>query len=128
MRDAINTPTDDPLLAVSAMAAATQRVGSAVTVCSTYERPYAFTRKMTTLAHIRASQRGGTGAVEDRAPPAWASVTQRAVAAIAYEVESVDAETRVVLQPELVANEQLPPVARDPRVSAALESPLRPEE
>jgi alpha,alpha-trehalose phosphorylase len=66
--------------------------------------------------------------VEDRAPPAWVSVTHRAVAAIAYEVESVDAETRVVLQPELVANEQLPPVARDPRVSAALESPLRPEE
>jgi hypothetical protein len=98
VRDAINTPTDDPLLAVSAMAAATQRVGFAVTVCSTYERPYAFTRKMTTLAHIRASQRGGTGAVEDRALPAWVSVTHRAVAAIAYEVESVDAETRVVIR------------------------------
>jgi alpha,alpha-trehalose phosphorylase len=43
-------------------------------------------------------------------------------------VESVDAETRVVIQSELVANEKLPPVARDPRVSAALESPLQPGE
>ncbi|MGW1325290.1 LLM class flavin-dependent oxidoreductase [Streptomyces antibioticus] len=52
LRDGINTPTDDPLLLVSALAAATTRLGFAVTVSSTYERPYAFARKMTTLDHL----------------------------------------------------------------------------
>lgn len=56
------------------------------------------------------------------------SFTQRAVAGIAYEVEPVDAEVRVVVQSELVANEQLPPAGGDPRVAAALESPLEPED
>jgi FMN-dependent oxidoreductase (nitrilotriacetate monooxygenase family) len=52
LRDGIQTPTDDPLLLVSAMAAATRRLGFAVTVSSTYERPYQFARKMTTLDHL----------------------------------------------------------------------------
>ncbi|MGY0064915.1 glycoside hydrolase family 65 protein [Streptomyces sp. LZ34] len=56
------------------------------------------------------------------------SLTQRAIAAIAYEVEAVDAEVRMVIQSELVANEQLPQRAGDPRVAAALESPLLPED
>lgn len=55
------------------------------------------------------------------------SFTQRAVAAICYEVEAVDEATRVVIQSELVANEPMPPFRKDPRVSAALESPLLPE-
>ncbi len=52
LRDGIQTPTDDPLLLVSALAAATRHLGFAVTVSSTYERPYAFARKMTTLDHL----------------------------------------------------------------------------
>ncbi|MFT4247080.1 MAG: LLM class flavin-dependent oxidoreductase [Pseudomonas sp.] len=52
LRDGIQTPTDDPLLLVSALAAATRRLGLAVTVSSTYERPYAFARKLTTLDHL----------------------------------------------------------------------------
>ena len=56
------------------------------------------------------------------------SLTQRAIAAVAYEVEAVDTEVRVVVQSELVANEQLPRPGGDPRVSAALDSVLRPEE
>ncbi|MBA2811206.1 glycoside hydrolase family 65 protein [Streptomyces sp. KM273126] len=56
------------------------------------------------------------------------SFTHRAIAAIAYEVEPLDARTNVVVQSELVANEQLPPLTGDPRTAAALESPLRPEE
>ncbi|MEU0480929.1 glycosyl hydrolase family 65 protein [Streptosporangium sp. NPDC006013] len=57
------------------------------------------------------------------------SFTQRAVAAVAYEVEPLDAAIRVVIQSELLANEQLPrPSSADPRVSAALETSLRPEE
>ncbi|HYH29432.1 MAG TPA: family 65 glycosyl hydrolase, partial [Pseudonocardia sp.] len=53
------------------------------------------------------------------------SLTQRAVAAIEYEVEVVDEPALLVVQSELVANEQLP--ARDeadPRVEAALTDPL----
>ncbi len=52
------------------------------------------------------------------------SFTQRAVAAISYEVEAVGRPARVVVQSELVANEPLPMPGRDPRVAAALASPL----
>jgi FMN-dependent oxidoreductase (nitrilotriacetate monooxygenase family) len=52
LRDGIQTPTDDPLLLISAMAAAAPGLGFAVTVSSTYERPYQFARKMTTLDHL----------------------------------------------------------------------------
>src|SRR5690606_6095301 len=52
------------------------------------------------------------------------SLTQRAIAAIEYEVEVVDAPALVVLQSELVANEQLPSRNEaDPRVEAALTDP-----
>jgi alpha,alpha-trehalose phosphorylase len=56
------------------------------------------------------------------------SFTQRAVAAVAFEVEAVDSQVRVVVQSELVANEQLPTAPRDPRAAAVLESPLEAEE
>ncbi|MFF3639291.1 glycoside hydrolase family 65 protein [Streptomyces sp. NPDC002250] len=56
------------------------------------------------------------------------SFTQRAVAAIAYEVEPLDGPVSLVIQSELIANEQLPTLTGDPRVAAALEHPLRAEE
>ncbi|CAM5633532.1 MULTISPECIES: glycoside hydrolase family 65 protein [Streptomyces] len=56
------------------------------------------------------------------------SFTQRAIAAVAYEVEPLDSEVRVVVQSELVTNEQLPEAGGDPRVSSALHNPLEPEE
>ncbi|HMK98445.1 MAG TPA: glycosyl hydrolase family 65 protein [Acidimicrobiales bacterium] len=60
------------------------------------------------------------------------SFTQRAVAAICYEVEAGDEAVPVVIQSELVANEELPEDGRsaepgaiaDPRGAAALRSPL----
>jgi alpha,alpha-trehalose phosphorylase len=60
------------------------------------------------------------------------SLTQRAVAAICYEVEVLDQgegthsdSALIVVQSELVANEQLPPRGDDdPRVEAALHDPL----
>jgi alpha,alpha-trehalose phosphorylase len=55
------------------------------------------------------------------------SFTQRAVAAIAYEVEPLDERTPVVLQSELVANEALPSSEHDPRAAAARAAPLRSE-
>jgi alpha,alpha-trehalose phosphorylase len=55
------------------------------------------------------------------------SFPQRAVAAILYEVEPLDEPTRVVAQSELVTNESLPEMQKDPRAAAALASPLEPE-
>ena len=52
------------------------------------------------------------------------SFTQRAIAAIDWELEAVD-DTRVVVQSELVTNEELPRQSKDPRVAAALKEPLR---
>ena len=52
------------------------------------------------------------------------SLAQRAVAAINYDVEPVDDPVLLVLQSELFANEQLPPIEDDPRVAAALSEPL----
>jgi alpha,alpha-trehalose phosphorylase len=52
------------------------------------------------------------------------SLVQRAVVAINYEVEPVDDLVLLVLQSELFANEEMPPVAQDPRVAAALSEPL----
>ncbi|MEW2546902.1 glycosyl hydrolase family 65 protein [Streptomyces sp. NPDC047002] len=56
------------------------------------------------------------------------SFTQRAVAAVRYEVEAVDSDVRLVVQSELIANEQLPQGGGDPRAAVALESPLLAEE
>jgi alpha,alpha-trehalose phosphorylase len=52
------------------------------------------------------------------------SLTQRAIAAISYEVEPVDAPMHLVVQSELVANEAMPSADDDPRVAAAMQSPL----
>jgi alpha,alpha-trehalose phosphorylase len=56
------------------------------------------------------------------------SFTQRAIAAICYEVEPIDDSIRVVVQSELVANEDLPDQGKDPRIGAALSSSLEGEE
>jgi alpha,alpha-trehalose phosphorylase len=56
------------------------------------------------------------------------SLTQRAIVAVSYTVEPVEGKLRLVAQSELVANEQLPDMGRDPRTAAALESPLVSEE
>jgi len=58
------------------------------------------------------------------------SLAHRAVAAICYEVEPLDAPGEFVVQSELVANEQLPadgPASADPRSAAVLQSVLRAE-
>ena len=57
------------------------------------------------------------------------SFSQRAVAAVQYEVEPLDGPLRVVVQSELLANEPgAAPPKTDPRAAAVLESPLRSEE
>jgi alpha,alpha-trehalose phosphorylase len=57
------------------------------------------------------------------------SLTQRAIAAIRYEVEVLDSGARLVVQSELVANEPLASgMTEDPRQAAVIDAPLRPEE
>ncbi|HET9999563.1 MAG TPA: glycosyl hydrolase family 65 protein [Ktedonobacteraceae bacterium] len=59
------------------------------------------------------------------------SLTQRAIAAISYEVEALESEVRIVVQSELVANEAPTDPGRtgkDPRAAAVLASPLVSEE
>src|SRR6478672_273808 len=54
----IQTPVTDPLLAVSAMAAATEHLGFGVTVSTTYESPYLLARKFSTLDHLTGGRIG----------------------------------------------------------------------
>src|SRR5258707_5939126 len=56
------------------------------------------------------------------------SFTQRAIAALCYEVEPLEASTRIVVQSELVANEAPPDLDRDPRAGIVPVSPLECEE
>jgi len=56
------------------------------------------------------------------------SFTQRAILAVRYEVEAASAPAQVVVQSELVANEPVLSRSTDPRVAAAMDSPLVSEE
>ncbi|WP_369069227.1 LLM class flavin-dependent oxidoreductase [Kineococcus terrestris] len=51
LREAAQVPVGDPLMAVSAMGAVTEHLGFGLTVSLTYEKPYAFARRMATLDH-----------------------------------------------------------------------------
>ncbi|WP_216207746.1 glycoside hydrolase family 65 protein [Amycolatopsis aidingensis] len=55
------------------------------------------------------------------------SFTQRAVAAIRYEVEPLDDDVQLVVQSDLLANEPVDSESKDPRAAAALKSPLNAE-
>jgi alpha,alpha-trehalose phosphorylase len=55
------------------------------------------------------------------------SFTQRAIAAIVYEVEPLREAFPVVVQSELVTNESLPAAEADPRAGAGAVTPLRSE-
>jgi len=52
LRHATQTPVNDPLLLVPAMAAATKNLGFGVTVTLSYEPPFPFARRMSTLDHL----------------------------------------------------------------------------
>ena len=52
VRQAAQVPVNDPVMAVPAMAAVTERLGFGVTVSLAYEQPYALARRMTTLDHL----------------------------------------------------------------------------
>ena len=55
---AAQIPVNDPLLLVPAMAAATRHLGFGVTVNLSYEPPYSFARRMSTLDHLTEGRIG----------------------------------------------------------------------
>ena len=58
LRHATQTPVNDPLLLVPAMAAATEHLGFGVTVTLSYEPPFPFARRMSTLDHLTVGRIG----------------------------------------------------------------------
>jgi len=58
VREAIQLPVNDPMLLVSAMAAATRHLGFGVTVNLTYEPPYLLARRFSTLDHLTEGRVG----------------------------------------------------------------------
>lgn len=58
LRNAAQVPINDPLMAVSAMAAATERLGFGITVSTTFEQPYPLARRLTTLDHLTRGRLG----------------------------------------------------------------------
>lgn len=52
VREGVQVPVNDPLLSVPAMAAVTEHLGFGVTMSLTYERPYAFARRMSTVDQL----------------------------------------------------------------------------
>ncbi|NBA97233.1 LLM class flavin-dependent oxidoreductase [Pseudomonas sp. R5(2019)] len=58
LKESIQLPVNDPLLLVSAMAAMTRHLGFGLTANLTYEAPYLFARRMSTLDHLTRGRVG----------------------------------------------------------------------
>ncbi|MEY1683683.1 LLM class flavin-dependent oxidoreductase, partial [Stenotrophomonas maltophilia] len=58
LKEAIQLPVNDPLLLVSAMAAVTRHLGFGLTANLTYEAPYLFARRLSTLDHLSQGRVG----------------------------------------------------------------------
>jgi long-chain alkane monooxygenase len=58
LANAVQVPVNDPLLVIPAMAAVTEHLGFGVTCNLTYEAPYLFARRMSTLDHLTGGRVG----------------------------------------------------------------------
>jgi FMN-dependent oxidoreductase (nitrilotriacetate monooxygenase family) len=58
IRNAVQIPINDPLLVVPIMAAVTKNIGFGVTSNATYEAPYLFARRLSTLDHLTRGRIG----------------------------------------------------------------------
>jgi long-chain alkane monooxygenase len=56
--DAVQIPVNDPMMVVPVMAAVTEHIGFGVTANLTYEPPYLFARRMSTLDHLTGGRVG----------------------------------------------------------------------
>ncbi|CAI1886808.1 LLM class flavin-dependent oxidoreductase [Serratia proteamaculans] len=57
-RESIQLPVNDPLMLVSAMAAVTRHLGFGITANLSYEAPYPFARRLSTLDHLTQGRIG----------------------------------------------------------------------
>ncbi|MGZ9712039.1 LLM class flavin-dependent oxidoreductase [Glaciimonas sp. GNP009] len=58
LRESIQLPVNDPLMLISAMAYVTEHLGFGVTVNLSYEQPFLFARKLSTLDHLTKGRIG----------------------------------------------------------------------
>ena len=58
IREALQIPSNDPLLVIPAMAAVTKHLGFGVTFSTSYEPPFSFARRMSTLDHLTRGRVG----------------------------------------------------------------------
>ena len=58
LRNGLQVPVNDPFLLVPAMAAVTENLGFGITGSISYEPPYTFARKMSTLDHLTGGRAG----------------------------------------------------------------------
>jgi FMN-dependent oxidoreductase (nitrilotriacetate monooxygenase family) len=58
LRAGAQVPVNDPLLVVPAMAAATEHLGFGITAATSFEHPYSFARRMSTLDHLTKGRVG----------------------------------------------------------------------
>jgi FMN-dependent oxidoreductase (nitrilotriacetate monooxygenase family) len=58
LEHAVQVPVNDPLMVIPAMAHATEHLGFGVTCSLTYEHPYPFARRMSTLDHLTKGRIG----------------------------------------------------------------------
>lgn len=58
LREAVQIPSNDPLLVIPAMAAVTKHLSFAATFSTTYEPPFAFARRASTLDHLTKGRFG----------------------------------------------------------------------
>jgi long-chain alkane monooxygenase len=58
LTEGMQIPSNDPLMVIPAMAAVTQNLGFAATFSTTYEPPFAFARRMSTLDHLTKGRVG----------------------------------------------------------------------
>jgi alkanesulfonate monooxygenase len=58
LENAVQVPVNDPLMVIPAMAVVTEHLGFGVTCALSYEHPYPFARRMSTLDHLTRGRMG----------------------------------------------------------------------
>jgi alkanesulfonate monooxygenase SsuD/methylene tetrahydromethanopterin reductase-like flavin-dependent oxidoreductase (luciferase family) len=58
LENAVQVPVNDPLMVIPAMAVVTEHLGFGVTCALSYEHPYPFARRMSTLDHLTRGRVG----------------------------------------------------------------------
>ena len=77
LREGLQIPNNDPMLVVPAMAAVTEHLGFGITFSTSYEPPFAFARRMSTLDHLTNGRVGWNIVTRTcRTPPGTSASTE----------------------------------------------------